>query len=122
MQQTQSTAQRVTLVTVNTKVRDEAEREWVLDALCRTQDPDQLFVTGADQREAATLCRQCPVMHRCAAEALDNNVEYGVWGGLTERERRALLKKHPDVDSWSDFLYGRNIRAIKTAVSSRRGS
>ena len=40
----------------------------------------------------------------CLAEALDNRIEWGVWGGMTERERRALLKRHPEVDSWAEYL------------------
>ena len=62
--------------------------------------------------QAAVICRHCPVMQQCAADALDNQVEYGVWGGLTERQRRALLKEHPDVVSWSEFLEKRNNRSI----------
>ena len=50
------------------------------------------------------ICRPCPVVVECLADALDNEIEFGVWGGMTERQRRALLKRHPDVDSWSDFL------------------
>jgi WhiB family redox-sensing transcriptional regulator len=38
------------------------------------------------------------------AEALDNRIEFGVWGGMTERERRALLRRRPDVDSWRELL------------------
>jgi WhiB family redox-sensing transcriptional regulator len=34
------------------------------------------------------------------ADALDNRIEFGVWGGMTERERRALLRRHPHVGSW----------------------
>jgi WhiB family redox-sensing transcriptional regulator len=34
------------------------------------------------------------------ADALDNQVEFGVWGGMTERERRALLRRHPHISSW----------------------
>jgi WhiB family redox-sensing transcriptional regulator len=49
-------------------------------------------------------------MAECAAEALDNRMEFGVWGGLTERQRRALLKRHPDVDSWVEFLRPREHR------------
>lgn len=85
---------------------------WVSEALCRTTDPDELFVRGADQRRAASICRGCPVMQECAAEALDNQVEFGVWGGMTERQRRALLKKHPGVVSWSDFLDNRRNRRV----------
>ncbi len=72
--------------------------------MCRDADPDGLFVTGAAQRKAAVICRHCPVMQECAAEALDNRVEFGVWGGMTERQRRALLHRHPEVASWSSFL------------------
>ncbi|WP_230314113.1 WhiB family transcriptional regulator [Nakamurella alba] len=73
-------------------------------AVCANGDPDALFVTGAAQRDAARLCGGCPVKTECLAEALDNQVEYGVWGGMTERQRRALLKRCPDVTSWRDLL------------------
>ena len=42
----------------------------------------------------------CPVIAECLADALDNRTEFGVWGGMTERERRALLKRRPDIRSW----------------------
>jgi WhiB family transcriptional regulator, redox-sensing transcriptional regulator len=77
---------------------------WVSRALCTETDGDGLFVTGAAQRKAAAFCRHCPVMRQCAAEALDNNVEFGVWGGMTERQRRALRQRYPEVASWSNFL------------------
>jgi WhiB family redox-sensing transcriptional regulator len=64
----------------------EARIAWVSQARCRGVDPDQLFVRGA------------------AHEQLDNRVEFGVWGGMTERQRRALIKQHPEVDSWSEFF------------------
>lgn len=77
---------------------------WVSQALCRATDPDELFVRGAAQRKAAVICRHCPVILECGADALDNRVEFGVWGGMTERQRRALLKQHPEVMSWADFF------------------
>jgi WhiB family redox-sensing transcriptional regulator len=80
------------------------ERTWTAEAICASGDPDRLFVTGAAQREAAKLCRGCPVQMQCLADALDNQVEFGVWGGLTERQRRALLKRRPDVASWRAVL------------------
>lgn len=82
----------------------EARIAWVSKALCRSADPDQLFVRGAAQRKAAVICRHCPVITECGADALDNRVEFGVWGGMTERQRRALLKQHPEVNSWADFF------------------
>ncbi len=91
--------------------------EWTTRAVCATQDPDLLFVTGAAQREAAKLCRGCPVKLECLADALDNKVEFGVWGGLTERQRRALLKRNPEVTSWHEVL----LEARNEATSSVAG-
>ncbi|BBZ36879.1 WhiB family transcriptional regulator [Mycolicibacterium confluentis] len=85
-------------------VEAEARIAWVSKARCRGADPDELFVRGAAQRKAAVICRHCPVIAECGADALDNRVEFGVWGGMTERQRRALLKQHPDVVSWADFF------------------
>jgi WhiB family redox-sensing transcriptional regulator len=78
--------------------------DWGVRAACRTADPDALFVQGAEQNRAKLLCRACPVRTECLADALDNRVEFGVWGGMTERERRALLRRRPDVKSWQRLL------------------
>lgn len=78
--------------------------EWVTMAVCRSGDPDALFVRGAEQRKAAAICRSCPVQMECRADALDNKVEFGVWGGLTERQRRAVLRKNPNVTDWAAHL------------------
>jgi WhiB family redox-sensing transcriptional regulator len=83
---------------------------WVAQARCRTADPDELFVTGAAQKRAAVICRQCAVVTQCLADALDNRVEFGVWGGMTERQRRKLVKQNPEVKSWSEFFAGHTIR------------
>lgn len=78
---------------------------WVTRAHCRAGDPDLLFVRGAEQRGvAASVCGRCPVADQCLADALDNRIEFGVWGGFTERQRRALLRAHPDVTSWAQFF------------------
>ena len=78
--------------------------DWSKDARCRTADPDELFVQGAAQNRAKAMCMGCPVRTECLADALDNRVEFGVWGGMTERERRALFKRRPDVTSWHTLL------------------
>jgi WhiB family redox-sensing transcriptional regulator len=78
--------------------------DWTVVAACRGMDPDELFVQGAAQNRAKTVCSGCPVRTECLADALDNRVEYGVWGGMTERERRALLRRRPEVRSWRQFL------------------
>jgi WhiB family transcriptional regulator, redox-sensing transcriptional regulator len=77
---------------------------WRVAARCRTTDAEDLFVVGAQQREAKLFCRTCPVRTECLAHALDERIEFGVWGGMTERERRALLRRRPDVESWMDLL------------------
>jgi WhiB family redox-sensing transcriptional regulator len=81
--------------------------DWTIAAACRGMDPDELFVQGAAQNRAKTVCAACPVRTECLADALDNRVEFGVWGGMTERERRALLRRRPDVRSWRKVLEGK---------------
>jgi WhiB family redox-sensing transcriptional regulator len=93
------------------------DRQWTARAICALGDPDRLFVTGAAQREAAKLCRGCPVQMECLADALDHQVEFGVWGGLTERQRRALLKRRPDVASWRAVLEQARASAVKPVAS-----
>lgn len=91
--------------TASNQVAGSGDRgDWVMQARCRNGDPDALFVRGAAQRRAAAICRQCPVVMQCRADALDNKVEFGVWGGLTERQRRALLRKNPHITNWADYL------------------
>jgi WhiB family redox-sensing transcriptional regulator len=77
---------------------------WAAQAACRTSDPDTLFVQGAAQNRAKAICSGCVVRTDCLADALDNRVEFGVWGGMTERERRALLRRRPNVTSWRNLL------------------
>lgn len=78
--------------------------KWADTAACKGSGPDELFVRGAAQNRAKQICGLCQVKTECLAEALDNNLEWGVWGGLTERERRALLKRRPNVTSWRGLL------------------
>ena len=78
--------------------------EWATRAACNGADPDALFVQGAAQNRAKQICMGCEVRTECLADALDNKVEFGVWGGMTERERRALLRRRPEVTSWRRLL------------------
>jgi len=63
------------------------ESHWTARALCARHAPDALFVEGAAQREARSLCRGCPVQMECLADALDNRMDFGVWGGMTRLGR-----------------------------------
>ena len=80
------------------------DQTWAVRAACANVDPDQLFGKGAEQRDIRSLCFACPVRMECLAEALDSDSSFGVWGGLTERERRALLRRFPEVTDWSEWL------------------
>ena len=107
-------ARPISLVPANSTPRAVAadDRAWVSKALCRETDPDDMFVRGAAQHQAAVICRHCPVRQECGAEALDNKLEFGIWGGMTERQRRALLKQHPEIVSWTDFIDKRNAPSV----------
>uniref|UniRef100_UPI0038D0E084 WhiB family transcriptional regulator n=1 Tax=Kitasatospora indigofera TaxID=67307 RepID=UPI0038D0E084 len=77
--------------------------DWSRYAAC-VSVPDDLFVEGAEQNRAKAVCGGCPVRTECLAQALDHRIEHGVWGGMTERERRALLRRRPAVSSWLALL------------------
>ncbi|MDO5499457.1 MAG: WhiB family transcriptional regulator [Propionibacteriaceae bacterium] len=84
-----------------------APSDWTLQARCQGT-ADDLFVEGAQQKKARLVCRGCAVRTHCLAEALDNRIEWGVWGGMTERERRYLLRVRTDVESWASLLLGKH--------------
>ncbi|MER7195919.1 WhiB family transcriptional regulator [Streptomyces flaveolus] len=77
---------------------------WQQDAACRGADSEELFGESIRQHRAKQVCAGCPVRVDCLVEALDNRIEWGVWGGMTERERRKLLRRRPDVASWRHVL------------------
>lgn len=85
-------------------MRNSLGEDWTVQALCANADPDALFVQGAAQRKARTKCFSCPVRLQCLAEALNTEANIGVWGGLTERERRAMLRHYENVTDWWDWL------------------
>jgi WhiB family transcriptional regulator, redox-sensing transcriptional regulator len=75
----------------------DADEAWESRAQCRGGDGEIFFTPGAAQEfRAKAVCRSCPVRWECLAYALKNRVEHGVWGGLTDRERRRVLNRaHP---------------------------
>jgi len=80
------------------------DARWPRRAACKTTETDTMFAQGAAQNRVKLVCLGCPVRTECLADALDNRVEFGVWGGKTERERRAVLRLNPGVRSWRDVL------------------
>ncbi|MFK0124933.1 WhiB family transcriptional regulator [Streptomyces nigra] len=66
--------------------------DWLATAPCKT-DPDVMFDTStAGVEKAKSICRTCPVIDRCLQWALDTGEEHGVWGGLSEQDRRTLKR------------------------------
>ena len=70
------------------------ERGWQDEANCLGVDPDLFFPErGASTREAKEVCRGCVVREDCLEYALANGEKFGIWGGLSERERRRLRRQ-----------------------------
>jgi WhiB family transcriptional regulator, redox-sensing transcriptional regulator len=64
---------------------------WRLDALCAETDPEAFFPEkGGSTREAKRVCSGCAVRAECLEYALTSDERFGIWGGLSERERRRL--------------------------------
>ena len=67
---------------------------WQADALCAQTDPEAFFPEkGGSTREAKRICSSCEVASECLDYALANDERFGIWGGLSERERRKLRKR-----------------------------
>ncbi|MET1089323.1 MAG: WhiB family transcriptional regulator [Arthrobacter sp.] len=73
---------------------DEGELGWQTDALCAQTDPEAFFPEkGGSTRDAKKVCGACNVRSQCLEYALANDERFGIWGGLSERERRRLRKR-----------------------------
>lgn len=73
---------------------DETVLAWQADALCAQTDPEAFFPEkGGSTREAKRICESCEVTSECLEYALQNDERFGIWGGLSERERRKLRKR-----------------------------
>ncbi|MBG6217250.1 WhiB family redox-sensing transcriptional regulator [Arthrobacter sp. CAN_A6] len=73
---------------------DEGELGWQSDALCAQTDPEAFFPEkGGSTRDAKKVCGSCMVKSECLEYALENDERFGIWGGLSERERRRLRKR-----------------------------
>ncbi|HEX3787260.1 MAG TPA: WhiB family transcriptional regulator [Pseudonocardiaceae bacterium] len=70
------------------------EQEWQERALCAQTDPEAFFPEkGGSTREAKRICLGCEVRSECLEYALAHDERFGIWGGLSERERRKLKKR-----------------------------
>jgi len=73
---------------------DAEDLGWQDRALCAQTDPEAFFPEkGVSTREAKKVCRGCEVRAECLEFALENDERFGIWGGMSERERRRLKRE-----------------------------
>jgi WhiB family redox-sensing transcriptional regulator len=104
------------------------EEDWMLGATCRGR-PDLFFAPDDSEtrserrrREAAakSVCARCPVRMQCLMDALESDERFGIWGGLTERERRSLRRSTLETVSPQDIAGpGRLARLPAVVVQGR---
>lgn len=74
--------------------------DWRHSALCRDEDPELFFPVGTNGpallqiEQAKTVCGRCPVQSACLEWAFESGQDAGVWGGMSEDERRAFKRTH----------------------------
>lgn len=67
---------------------------WMHQARCVGSDPELFFpARGESTREAKSICHACPVQPECLEHALTEGEKFGIWGGLSERERRRVRRR-----------------------------
>jgi len=70
------------------------ERPWAAFAACRDRDPDVFFpVAPEEEAEAIRVCSGCAVSIDCLEFALEARIRFGIWGGMTEKQRRNLYRR-----------------------------
>ena len=84
----------VPLAHVVIRQEDVDDQGWQDRALCAQTDPEAFFPEkGGSTREAKRVCRSCDVRSECLDYALENDERFGIWGGLSERERRRIKRQ-----------------------------
>ena len=80
--------------------KESKDMDWRHRAVCRDEDPELFFPIGntgpalLQIEQAKAVCRRCPVIQECLTWALESGQDAGVWGGLSEDERRALKRRN----------------------------
>ncbi|WP_345377484.1 WhiB family transcriptional regulator [Frondihabitans cladoniiphilus] len=79
---------------VRRPTEEDSQLAWQADSLCAQTDPEAFFPEkGGSTRDAKKICASCDVKAQCLDYALQNDERFGIWGGLSERERRKLRKR-----------------------------
>lgn len=75
------------------------EIDWGL-ANCALQDTEAFYENGDPRNVRRNVCNHCPIKQECREHALKNEEEFGVWGGLTPRQRLAVLRVRYGIPTW----------------------
>ena len=82
------------LISLHDALDDTEEMSWQERALCAQTYPEAFFPEkGGSTREAKRVCVGCEVRSECLDYALENDERFGIWGGMSERERRKLKRR-----------------------------
>jgi WhiB family transcriptional regulator, redox-sensing transcriptional regulator len=88
------------LARINAPDEELGTMDWRHDAACRDEDPELFFPVGNSGpallqiSEAKAVCHRCPSASSCLTWALESGQDAGVWGGMSEDERRALKRRN----------------------------
>ncbi|MGJ9583291.1 WhiB family transcriptional regulator [Actinotignum sp. GS-2025b] len=73
---------------------DSASLHWRESALCAQTDPDVFFPEkGGSTAPATSICHECPVREECLEYALQHDIRHGIWGGMSDNDRRRLSRQ-----------------------------
>lgn len=71
--------------------------DWYEDALCAQTDPEAFFPEkGGSTRNAKAMCLRCDVREQCLEAAIDRDERFGIWGAMSERDRRKEKKRREE--------------------------
>lgn len=101
---------------------DVPEDDWTERALCAQTDPEAFPEKGGSTREAKKVCESCPVRAEYLDHALGYEERFGIWGGLSERERRALKRQITSDTTQEDAPDNPSQLAVTTAEHHETGS
>jgi WhiB family redox-sensing transcriptional regulator len=97
--------------------------DWQERALCAQTDPEAFFPEkGGSTKEAKRICSRCPVRAECLDYALAHDERFGVWGGLSERERRHLRRAGLSEQAHREQRRAEHEQAVAEFVASATGA
>jgi WhiB family redox-sensing transcriptional regulator len=84
---------------------EELDARWMEQGKCRKHLPETFFPTdGGGVSKAKRICNGCPVKEQCLEYAVYNHIHHGIWGGVSERERRRIAAKRRGTPSLPEAL------------------